>query len=245
MTIRRSAAPVRLPGEAAAPAGPTDCVARLAAVSKTYRMGEVEVAALDRVDLVVRHQRFTFLVGPSGSGKTTLLNLIGCIDVASSGRIDILGQDVSALGDDRLSDFRNQNVGYIFQSFNLIPVLTAFENVEYPLILKKTPRAEREELVMDMLDAVGLADRADHRPGQLSGGQRQRVAIARALAKQPALVLADEPTANLDSRTSGEIIELMKRMQERCRTTFVFCTHDRDLIRMADDIVVLRDGRLQ
>jgi putative ABC transport system ATP-binding protein len=226
------------------PAGDVDAV-ELVGVSRTYRMGKTDVPALQGVDLAIKRENFTFLVGPSGSGKTTLLNLIGCIDRPSKGKISIMGSPVAQLADDELSDFRNRHIGYIFQSFNLIEVLSAFENVEYPLILQKMPAAQRSEIVGEILNAVGLWDRRDHWPEQLSGGQRQRVAIARALAKRPDLVLADEPTANLDSRTSHEIIELMLEMQQQYRTTFIFSTHDREVMGYADNVVALRDGLIE
>ena len=219
-------------------------VVRLANVAKTYDAGAVQVRALRGVSLSIRAQRFSMIVGPSGSGKTTLLNLIGCIDAPSSGRIEIAGQDVAALDDNAVSDFRARKVGFIFQSFSLIPVLSAYENVEYPLLLVGMPAAERRSAVLRMLEAVGLADQARQRPNQLSGGQKQRVAIARALVKHPEIVLADEPTANLDTRTGASIIELMHRMQADQKTTFIFSTHDPQLISHADDIFTIRDGEL-
>jgi putative ABC transport system ATP-binding protein len=221
-----------------------DYVARLRGVTKQYRMGDVTVHALKGIDLDIRRQVFSFIIGPSGSGKTTLLNLLGCIDTPSHGELLILDRNVGEFSDDGMSDFRNGHIGYIFQNFNLISVLSAYENVEYPLLLKKMPRSERRDTVMGMLEAVGLADRAGHRPNQMSGGERQRVAIARALAKQPAMVLADEPTANLDSRTSQEIIELMLDVQARYRTTFIFSTHDQQVMKYADETVVIQDGLL-
>ena len=219
-------------------------VVLLTKVAKTYDAGAVQVRALRGVSLSIRAQRFSMIVGPSGSGKTTLLNLIGCIDAPSSGRIEIAGQDVAALDDNAVSDFRARKVGFIFQSFSLIPVLSAYENVEYPLLLVGMPAAERRSAVLRMLEAVGLADQARQRPNQLSGGQKQRVAIARALVKHPEIVLADEPTANLDTRTGASIIELMHRMQADQKTTFIFSTHDPQLISHADDIFTIRDGEL-
>jgi len=216
----------------------------IAGVTRTYRMGKTDVVALQSVDLAIKRENFTFLVGPSGSGKTTLLNLIGCIDRPTAGEIKIMGSPVAKLSDDALSDFRNQHIGYIFQNFNLIEVLSTFENVEYPLILQKMPAAERKEIVQEMLNAVGLWDRRDHRPEQLSGGQRQRVAIARALVKRPDLILADEPTANLDSRTSRDIIELMLKMQQHYKTSFIFSTHDQEVMSYADYVVTLKDGSI-
>jgi putative ABC transport system ATP-binding protein len=184
------------------------------------------------------------VVGPSGSGKTTLLNLVGCIDAPTSGDVEIAGQDVGRLSDDELSDFRARKIGFIFQGFSLIPVLSAYENVEYPLLLTGMAPATRRERVGAMLEAVGLAGQRHQRPNQLSGGQKQRVAIARALVKHPELVLADEPTANLDSETGAAIIRLMRDMQQDLKTSFVFSTHDPHLMSHADQTFTLKDGRL-
>ncbi|GLS04470.1 ABC transporter ATP-binding protein [Chitiniphilus shinanonensis] len=213
-------------------------------VGKQYRLGQVDVPALTDIGFEIRAQRFTVLSGPSGSGKTTLLNLIGGIDRPDSGRVLIDGQDLDALDDDALSDFRARRIGFIFQNFNLLPVLTAFENVEYPLLLARVPAAARRERVRELLDAVGLADKAGNLPNQLSGGQRQRVAIARALAARPTLVLADEPTANLDSHTGEAIIALMRRIQREQQATFVFSSHDPAVLAEADDAVHIRDGAI-
>ena len=213
-------------------------------VGKTYRLDAVDVPALADINLDIRQGRFTVLSGPSGSGKTTLLNLIGCIDQPDSGEIVVAGKPVQALSDDALSDFRARHIGFIFQNFNLLPVLTAFENVEYPLVLAGVPAAERRQRVTELLAAVGLSDRAGNRPGQLSGGQRQRVAIARALATSPQLVLADEPTANLDSHTGADIIALMRRLQQERNVTFVFSSHDPQVHAEADEVVYIRDGRI-
>ncbi len=213
-------------------------------VGKTYRLDTVTVPALSAVSIDIRPGRFTVLCGPSGSGKTTLLNMMGCIDRPDAGEIQVDGQAVQAMTDDALSDFRARRIGFVFQNFNLLPVLTAFENVEYPLVLAAVPAAQRKERVRTLLDAVGLADRAGNRPGQLSGGQRQRVAIARALATEPALVLADEPTANLDSQTGAEIIALMRRLQRERGASFVFSSHDPMVLAQADDVVRIRDGRI-
>ncbi len=214
-------------------------------VGKTYRLDTVTVPALSAVSIDIRPGRFTVLCGPSGSGKTTLLNMMGCIDRPDEGEIQVDGQAVQAMTDDALSDFRARRIGFVFQNFNLLPVLTAFENVEYPLVLAAVPAAQRKERVRTLLDAVGLADRAGNRPGQLSGGQRQRVAIARALATEPALVLADEPTANLDSQTGAEIIALMRRLQRERGASFVFSSHDPMVLAQADDVVRIRDGRIE
>jgi putative ABC transport system ATP-binding protein len=189
-------------------------------------------------------QRFSLIVGPSGSGKTTLLNLIGCIDMPTSGTVEVCGQRVAALDDNRVSDFRAKNVGFIFQNFSLIPVLSAYENIEYPLLLIGMKAPERRRRTEAMLESVGLADQARHRPNQLSGGQKQRVAIARALVKGPAIVLADEPTANLDSHTGAAIIELMRGVQREQAATFIFSTHDPQLMSYAEETFVIRDGAL-
>ncbi|HEY8101480.1 MAG TPA: ABC transporter ATP-binding protein [Burkholderiaceae bacterium] len=213
-------------------------------VGKVYRLDTVDVPALSDISLEIRPNRFTVISGPSGSGKTTLLNLIGCIDRPDSGEIIVAGQHVQAMSDNALSDFRACHLGFIFQNFNLLPVLSAYENVEYPLILSGVPAAERKKRVLAMLDAVGLSDRAQNRPGQLSGGQRQRVAIARALAHQPKMVLADEPTANLDSHTGDAIIALMRKMQREMHVSFIFSSHDPKVMAEADDAVMIRDGRI-
>jgi len=220
-------------------------LATLKGVEKAYQMDAVRVPVLRGIDLLVRPALFTVLLGPSGSGKTTLLNLLACIDRPDQGEVRVAGQSVNGLSDDALSDFRAANIGFIFQSFNLIPVLTAFENIEYPLVLAGMAAAQRRRRVDRLLDAVGLADRARNLPGQLSGGQRQRVAIARALARKPRLVIADEPTANLDSQTGASIIALLRDLQHRHQVSFVFSSHDRSLIDVADDLIVLRDGAIE
>jgi putative ABC transport system ATP-binding protein len=213
-------------------------------VSKTYHLDRVQVTALREVNLEVRALCFTVFSGASGSGKTTLLNLIGGLDRPDRGSIVLNGSSLGELSDDARSDFRLRNIGFIFQNFNLLPVLTAYENVEYPLRLTRTRPAARSKRVRDLLEAVGLTQHAGHLPGQLSGGQRQRVAIARALATAPALVLADEPTANLDSQTGDAIIALMRDMQREFRTSFVFSSHDPKVMAEADDAVILRDGQI-
>lgn len=238
------AAPKVVPPGLESGAQPAPQVVRLQQVSKTYRIGAVAVPALREVSLEIPYHRFSMVIGASGSGKTTLLNLIGCIDSPSEGTLEVCGQKIAALNDDATSEFRARNIGFIFQNFSLVPVLSAYENVEYPLLLIGTPPAERRERTLAMLEAVGLADQARQRPNELSGGQRQRVAIARALVKGPQVVLADEPTANLDSTTGAAIIELMRRVQEQSRTTFIFATHDPQLISHADELFVIRDGRL-
>ena len=221
-----------------------DPVVRLTNVEKVYAEDGLRVAAVRDVSFEVQPRRFSMIVGPSGSGKTTLLNLIGCIDVPSAGSVEVCGQAIAELSDDALADFRSRNIGFIFQNFNLLPVLTAFENVEYPLLLLVKPAARRRERVMEVLEAVGLTDKKDHRPNQLSGGQKQRVAIGRALVKAPQIVLADEPTANLDTRTGAEIVGLMREIQERSAVSFVFSTHDPQLMSHADETFVIRDGQL-
>jgi putative ABC transport system ATP-binding protein len=217
---------------------------RLTNVTKSYRAGKTEVRALRGISLSIPAQRFTMVVGPSGSGKTTLLNLVGCIDAPTSGVVEIAGQPIARLGDNALSDFRARNIGFIFQGFSLIPVLSAYENVEYPLLLTGLSASKRRRATLAMLEAVGLANQARQRPNELSGGQKQRVAIARALVKHPTIVLADEPTANLDSQTGAAIIALMRKMQMESHTTFIFSTHDAQLISHADEIFSIRDGEL-
>jgi len=216
----------------------------LKSVCKTYRLDAVNVPALTDISLEIRDHRFTVISGASGSGKTTLLNLIGCIDRPDSGELLVAGEAVQKMSDDALSDFRARHLGFIFQNFNLLPVLTAYENIEYPLIMTKMPAPQRRARVLALLDAVGLADRAQNRPSQLSGGQRQRVAIARALATAPKLILADEPTANLDSQTGAAIIALMRKMQREQQTSFVFSSHDPHVPAEADDAVFISDGRI-
>ncbi|POA98958.1 ABC transporter [Chromobacterium sinusclupearum] len=213
-------------------------------VCKHYQLDQITVPALQDVALTIRPGGFTVLAGPSGSGKTTLLNLIGGVDRPDAGSILVAGQDIVHLGDDALSDFRARHIGFIFQNFNLLPVLSACENVEYPLILNRVAAPERKRRVSELLDAVGLADKARNRPGQLSGGQRQRVAIARALAHRPSLVLADEPTANLDSQTGAAILGLLRDLQRQYQLTVVFSSHDPQVIAAADDRYQVRDGRV-
>jgi putative ABC transport system ATP-binding protein len=217
---------------------------RMVEVSKNYLLGKVEVQALRSITLDIPRKKFNVIIGPSGSGKTTLLNLIGCIDAPSSGSMEICGHDMAMLSDNESSDFRARKIGFIFQNFNLMPVLSAYENIEYPLLLTRTSGGERKERVLQMLEAVGLGGHKHHRPNELSGGQRQRVAIARALVKGPELVLADEPTANLDSRTGQGIIDLMREMQAKNHTTFIFSSHDKQIMDHADEVFAIRDGEL-
>lgn len=212
---------------------------------KDYQMGEQQVQALKDITLSIEDGVFLAIAGPSGSGKSTLLNMIGCIDTPSQGKIFINGQDVSGETPDQLADLRARTIGFIFQTFNLLPVLSAAENVEYPLLkLKQLSAAERRSRVSKYLDIVGLSKFADHRPNQLSGGQRQRVAIARALATHPKIVLADEPTANLDHKTGEGILRLMKDSNRYYQTTFIFSTHDRRVMDMADRLVQIEDGEI-
>ena len=213
-------------------------------VSKTYRLGKLTVTALDGVSLTVGTGEFLAVAGPSGSGKTTLLNLVGCLDTPTSGEIQIDGEPVSRLSPGQRADLRARKLWFVFQTFNLIPVLTAYENVEYPLLIHRRG-GDVAARVHAALEQVGLADRARHRPPELSGGQQQRVAIARALVGEPRLVLADEPTANLDSRTGHEIVELMRRLNRDHGTTFVFSTHDPRIMNVADRVLEISDGRLR
>ena len=220
-------------------------VVRIEKLTKQYQMGEQEVHALKNISLNIEHGVFLAIAGPSGSGKTTLLNMMGCIDTPSTGKIYINGHDVSGQTPDQLADLRARTIGFVFQTFNLLPVLTAAENVEYPLLkLKEVSAAERRDRVAKYLDVVGLEKYADRRPNQLSGGQRQRVAIARALATHPKIVLADEPTANLDHKTGSAILQLMKESNRFYKTTFIFSTHDRRVMDMADRLVRVEDGEI-
>jgi putative ABC transport system ATP-binding protein len=213
-------------------------------VSKIYMLGKTEVPALREVSLDIAPGEFISIAGPSGSGKTTLLNLIGCVDTPTSGNVEVNGQDTSKLPERALTQLRLETLGFIFQSFNLVSVLSVFQNVEYPLLLQGgLTRRARAERVLKLLEAVGIAGHAKHRPSELSGGQRQRVAIARALVTKPKIVLADEPTANLDSQTGENIIDLMKEMN-RDGTTFIFSTHDPKVMAHANAVVRIADGKL-
>lgn len=213
-------------------------------LKKVYQSGEVLFQALDGIDLEVTAGEFLALVGPSGSGKTTLLNLIGCLDIPTEGTIFLGENQIANLTPDQLADIRKTRLGFIFQSYNLIPVLTAFENVEYPLILNKVDPAERRRRVTAILNKVGLGDKMDNFPHQLSGGQQQRVSIARAVVNEPILVLADEPTANLDYRTGQEIISIMQKLNQEKGTTFIFATHDQRIVDRASRVVGLEDGKI-
>lgn len=218
---------------------------RVENVRKIYPLGKTEVEALKGVSLEVMEGEFASIAGPSGCGKSTLLNMIGCMDIPTSGEVYIDGQPISKLSDKALTNLRLHKIGFIFQSFNLIPVLDVFQNVEFPLLLSgKMNKDERSHRVRTLIERVGLKDQIAHRANELSGGQRQRVAIARALVTQPRLVLADEPTANLDSKTGEMIIELMKEMNRTLKTTFVFSTHDAGVMSHATRLIRLKDGRL-
>jgi putative ABC transport system ATP-binding protein len=214
-------------------------------LTKTYRAGNVDVPAVRGVDFSIEPGAFVAFVGPSGSGKSTLLNMIGGLDKPSKGQLMVLDTDIAALDRRAAADFRGANLGFIFQDFNLIPVLTAYENIEYPLLMVQDwPADKRRARVTELLDAVGMSDQADKRPDQLSGGQKQRVAVARALATRPKLVLADEPTANLDHDTAYRILDLMKKMRDEFGTTFIFSTHDPKIMGAAEVTFALEDGRL-
>ena len=213
-------------------------------VSKTYQQGKVTVNALTDVDLAVETGGFIALAGPSGSGKTTLLNLIGGLDTPDSGTIQVDGQSYAALNGSQMADLRLHRIGFIFQAYNLIPVLSAVENVEYVMLLQGIPANERARRAREMLDTVGLAGKYDRRPAELSGGQQQRVAVARAIVSGPSIVLADEPTANLDSKTGESLLELMRRMNRDRSVTFIFSTHDSMVMEYARRIVMIRDGQI-
>jgi putative ABC transport system ATP-binding protein len=219
---------------------------RVERVSKEYRLGDQVVPALQDVSMTIEEGVFLAIAGPSGSGKSTLLNLIGCVDTPTSGRIFLNGHDLTGYSPNQLADVRARMIGFIFQTFNLFPVLSAEENVEYPLLqFKELDAVERRERVATFLKVVELERYARHRPNELSGGQRQRVAIARALATKPRIILADEPTANLDHKTGEGILELMKRINRTSRTTFVFSTHDKKVIAKADRLIRIEDGRIR
>jgi putative ABC transport system ATP-binding protein len=214
-------------------------------LNKTYETGEVSVRALRDVSFSIDAGSVVSFIGPSGSGKTTLLNLIGCLDKPTSGALEVAGTDVSSLDRKQSARFRGENIGFIFQDFNLVPILTVYENVEYPLIMvRDTPAAERQALVRELLEEVEMIDQQHKYPDQISGGQKQRVSIARALVTKPKLVLADEPTANLDHKTAHLILALMKKIRTELRTTFVFSTHDPKIVGEAEGIYTIEDGVL-
>ena len=213
-------------------------------ITRTYHKTKIPVHALNGVDLEIEEGEFTAIVGPSGSGKSTLLNIIGGLDRPSSGSIEVSGMDITRLKDSELIDFRLRHIGFVFQSYNLIPVLTARENIEFIMLLRKVPRQERRVRVTELLQQVGLEDRGDNRPSELSGGQQQRVAVARALAARPNFILADEPTANLDSASSANLLDMMATMNREQKATFVFSTHDYRVIERARRVITLEDGKI-
>ena len=219
-------------------------VVKIENATRVYKIGKLETQALRGVDLSIESGEFTALVGPSGSGKTTLLQLIGCLDLPTSGQVSINGKDVSKLNRNQRADMRRGTIGFIFQFFALIPTLTAYENVEMPLLLNSHSAGERRQRVLELLETVGLSDRAHQRPDQLSGGEQQRVAVARALASKPALILADEPTANLDTANGKQVMETILRINQETGVTFVFATHDPRVIHYARRVITLQDGRI-
>lgn len=212
-------------------------------ITKVYKMGEVDLTVIKDLTLEIDHGEFVAIVGPSGSGKSTVLNILGCLDKPTSGKVLIDGVNVTKLDTTALANFRGENIGFIFQSFNLIPVLSVYENIEYPLIMiQNLAKEERHKRIMQLLKDVDMLDQKDKFPDQLSGGQRQRVAIARALVTKPKIVFADEPTANLDTQTSNQIITLMRNIQKEFNTTFIFATHDEKIVTAVDRIITLVDG---
>jgi len=212
-------------------------------VTKVYKMGEVDLTVIKDLSLSIDDGEFVAIVGPSGSGKSTVLNILGCLDKPTEGKVTVEDVDVTKLNRTELAHFRGENIGFIFQSFNLIPVLSVYENIEYPLIMiQNLPEDERHKRIMQLLEDVDMMDQKDKFPDQLSGGQRQRVAIARALVTKPKIVFADEPTANLDTKTSQQIIELMRSIQQEFNTTFIFATHDEKIVTAVDRIITLVDG---
>lgn len=213
-------------------------------VTKVYNPKRIPVNALRGVDLTIEKGEFTAIVGPSGSGKTTLLNIIGGLDSPSEGYVEVDGVDISKLSDNKMIDFRKEKIGFVFQAYNLIPVLTAHENIEFIMLLQKKAKKDRDARVLELLEAVGIEDQAKKRPSKLSGGQQQRVAVARALASKPAFVLADEPTANLDSKSTTQLLDIMARLNEEEGMTFVFSTHDQRVIDRARRVVTLEDGKV-
>jgi putative ABC transport system ATP-binding protein len=217
----------------------------LVGIRKVYHANGLPVCALDGIGLGVTEGEFTVLAGPSGSGKSTILHLIGGLDRPTEGRVLVDGDDLYARDREALADFRLHRIGFVFQAYNLIPVLTARENVEYPLLLQRVDRAEREQRSLELLHRVGLSDQSGKKPGEMSGGQQQRVAVARALAARPRLILADEPTANLDSATGSALIDLFRELNEQYKVTFLFASHDPMVIRRAHRVIHLKDGRVE
>lgn len=221
-----------------------DSLIEIQDICKIYNPGENEVRALDHVDLKINRGEFVAIIGHSGSGKSTLMNMLGCLDIPTSGTYILNGADVSHLSDDELSDIRNKEIGFIFQGFNLIANLTAKENVELPLIYRGVAKRERDELAVSALEKVGLSNRMDHKPSEMSGGQQQRVAIARAIAQAPPVILADEPTGNLDSGSSEEIIGILKELHQDNRTV-ILITHDNDIAAQAKRVIRIKDGKIE
>ncbi len=219
-------------------------IIRTQGVTKVYNPDKIPVHALRGVDLEIQKGEFTAIVGPSGSGKTTLLNIIGGLDRPTEGTVEVDGQNIARLNDNQMIDFRKENIGFVFQAYNLIPVLTALENVEFVMLLQKRPVAERHARATELLHAVGLDDKIHKRPSELSGGQQQRVAVARALAPKPTFILADEPTANLDSASTNQLLDIMAELNRREHITFLFSTHDQRVIDRARRVVTLVDGRI-
>lgn len=221
-----------------------DNIIRIKNLTKDFPVGKGTFRALENIDLEINRGEFVGLVGPSGSGKTTLLNIIGALDEPTKGNANVLGTNVETISHKEAADLRNNNLGFIFQSYNLLPVYTVYENVEFPLLLQRKEKAERERLVMQALEWVGLTDKAKVKPSTLSGGEAQRVAIARAMVKQPGVVLADEPTANLDAKNSHSILQTMLRLNKELQTTFVFATHDEKVIKYLKRKIMLEDGKI-
>lgn len=217
-------------------------VIRAQQIKKTYNPKTIPVHALRGVDLNIEKGEFTAIVGPSGSGKTTLLNIIGGLDRPSDGTIEVGGKDISTLSDNQLIDFRKKYIGFVFQAYNLIPVFTAKENIEFVMLLQKKSKSDRDARVSELLSAVGMTDKIDKRPSELSGGQQQRVAVARALASKPTFILADEPTANLDSKSTSDLLDIMAKLNQEEDITFVFSTHDQRVIDRARRVITLDDG---
>ena len=221
-----------------------EALIRVKDLCKIYNPGENEVRALDHINLEINKGEFVAIIGQSGSGKSTFMNMLGCLDVPTSGEYFLNGTDVSTMEDNELSEVRNREIGFIFQGFNLIQNLTALENVELPLIYRKVGKAKREELAVQALEKVGLGHRMDHRPAQMSGGQQQRVAIARAIAQAPPIILADEPTGNLDSASTDEIMQILKELHQEGRTVIII-THDNDIAKQASRRILIKDGRVE
>ncbi len=222
----------------------TEAVVELIEVTKTYRLGEIQVQALRGVNMKAVRGDIVAIMGPSGSGKSTILNMIGALDKPTSGKVIIAGKEISRMSENKLGEIRRDSIGYIFQFYNLIPVLTAFENVELPMLIAGVGREKRNARVRELLEIVGLGDRAHHRPDELSGGEQQRVAVARALSKRPPLVLADEPTGDLDSKSGMQVMTILRDLAKKELSTVVMVTHDHQMASLADRILEIRDGRI-